>query len=1450
MKKLSFLFALLYASVMGWAMQYCELPTGHLSDANFGDASGRVLLTLQKDGNNVIVKLKNNNANGNPQTGLNYMWVNATDATNNNATYGSHSAANAEEISVTVEFGSAKDSYTFNNIHWAYEGFGGEWAIDGLTVAASDLCTAGSKLSPELSLNATSKTLEIDATAETFQIVPIKAAGSGNVSYETSDVNIATVSSTGLITAVGAGTATITVSVAENDDYAADSKTLTVIVIDWPNIGWLDNSGDSYKLHISPEIGDGFGGKRIEGSNIWVGCPSAEFGACSIDFTHVGAGASFPLSNFTKARNQFTLVCQGITYTFTVYRKFDGVNLAKNMPAYAGAIALPKAEANDGNKGSRWASGGTANHYAAVGDMAQDWWYVDLGAMYEISSIKTLFEGAAPKNYDFLTSPNGDSWVVIDSYNATPNIGNEDENYNEYSYSPGKVGRYVKIFAREAVQGNFAYGISIWEFEVYGQPAEGYDTNNPVLASASLNGDPTSSQVQIAVSATDAEGAITTYRVKDTSHGIDRNCAVAAGVITISGLAEGTNYSFTVTALDAIGNQSNAIVVAASTVADMTIPQTAAPTPDGTGKDVLAIYSDVFPNILAHPFDKDGFAGMTVYAEKNIGGNSCLIYDRSGSAPTFTTWGMYDDGTNAIIAATGYSDPDNAAHKGVYAAGMDNLHIDIWSLQACATILVRINDGGRTGDLRLSHNGSGWQSYDIPLSEFVAGANIDNVRWFKFEAFDAVTGKIAIDNVYFWKPESGSKTVSVSVNDGSMGSATAKVGDDEVTLVTVGTEVTFTATPNSGYDFINWTQGGGEVSTSATYVTTITANTALVANFEAHRTAYCSEEVTNAQGHTIYLTVKKTNNANEYMILFEGSSNTQITGSHGNIQFRLTHVNGSDGEYHFDGTKWIVDATGFGSIYTTFTAADFRAITITNRYIPLTTSNSAADEFNFPTNDASIIQWDATCTDDEAPMLAAPIATPLSGTSVRLAVSATDNMAALLTYNVNYKPEGDTDAGTDVEFNGTAGETTYKNIKGLSAGVRYQFSVTVSDGTNTSVAQLCYAKPTMPTAPVPTHNAGLVRAIYSDTYESALAHDFIKNNWSGAIYSEQNIGGDHLLVYTSDPAVQVQMPDVAWGENNDGDNAIIAKDGYNDGTNKGLDARSMGYLHFDMWSAIATIYPEVYLNDTKLAGFQLEGSGWQSFDIPLSSLTDEQKNNVRWMKFIAFRTPNPEEIAIDNVYFYAEVPAKDVVRDGLSAGKWGTICPKQTVENVEGATFYQISYLEEQGGLPFNMVFDQIPGTTLTAGQPYFFIADGTQILGNKTGAELTVADDGVNGFYGYISSTDAPMELANWHTDYDANEENTFIIYNNSVFRINQGGTMLNSERCYININSTEPSRGVVAPAPGLKRLNMSISGTNVTTGLNALNVSDKLTKVIIDGQLYILREGKLYDLTGRMVK
>jgi len=47
-----------------------------------------------------------------------------------------------------------------------------------------------------------------------------------------------------------------------------------------------------------------------------------------------------------------------------------------------------------------------------------------------------------------------------------------------------------------------------------------------------------------------------------------------------------------------------------------------------------------------------------------------------------------------------------------------------------------------------------------------------------------------------------------------------------------GSQVTMSATPEAGYNFINWTENGTEVSTNATYSFTATQNRTLVANFE------------------------------------------------------------------------------------------------------------------------------------------------------------------------------------------------------------------------------------------------------------------------------------------------------------------------------------------------------------------------------------------------------------------------------------------------------------------------------------------------------------------------------------------------------------------------------------------------------------------------------------------
>ena len=81
-----------------------------------------------------------------------------------------------------------------------------------------------------------------------------------------------------------------------------------------------------------------------------------------------------------------------------------------------------------------------------------------------------------------------------------------------------------------------------------------------------------------------------------------------------------------------------------------------------------------------------------------------------------------------------------------------------------------------------------------------------------------------------------SHLVTVDVSNDGYGTATVKSGDDEVTSVEEGTSVTFTATPNSGYKFVNWTDNNNSdavVSTSNPLSMSIAANTSYKANFEA-----------------------------------------------------------------------------------------------------------------------------------------------------------------------------------------------------------------------------------------------------------------------------------------------------------------------------------------------------------------------------------------------------------------------------------------------------------------------------------------------------------------------------------------------------------------------------------------------------------------------------------------
>ena len=84
-----------------------------------------------------------------------------------------------------------------------------------------------------------------------------------------------------------------------------------------------------------------------------------------------------------------------------------------------------------------------------------------------------------------------------------------------------------------------------------------------------------------------------------------------------------------------------------------------------------------------------------------------------------------------------------------------------------------------------------------------------------------LTSNVTINPV--WRATTSTVTVTATATNGTV------TGGG---VVEEGTSVTLTATPDAGYQFVNWTVGGAEVSTANPYTFTANADVEVVANFE------------------------------------------------------------------------------------------------------------------------------------------------------------------------------------------------------------------------------------------------------------------------------------------------------------------------------------------------------------------------------------------------------------------------------------------------------------------------------------------------------------------------------------------------------------------------------------------------------------------------------------------
>ena len=195
------------------------------------------------------------------------------------------------------------------------------------------------------------------------------------------------------------------------------------------------------------------------------------------------------------------------------------------------------------------------------------------------------------------------------------------------------------------------------------------------------------------------------------------------------------------------------------------------------------------------------------------------------------------------------------------------------------------------------------------------------------------------------------------------------------------------------------------------------------------------------------------------------------------------------------------------------------------------------------------------------------------------------------------------------------------------------------------------------------------------------------------------------------------------------------------------------------------------------------------------------------------------------------------------SGNYATIClPK--AGKIIGATLYEIAYYGETSKKIF---FDEIVNGEMEAGIPYIFQpAAGVEKI-NVYYSDNTVADvdardrNGLIGFYN-LNDENATLPLA------DNASLGNYILYQNAYWLVSGRAAYIANYRAYIRLADITPSEPTLAP--GRRRISMSVNDTQTTTGFENAEANEAPHKVLINGELFILRGEKMYDAKGQLVK
>lgn len=217
------------------------------------------------------------------------------------------------------------------------------------------------------------------------------------------------------------------------------------------------------------------------------------------------------------------------------------------------------------------------------------------------------------------------------------------------------------------------------------------------------------------------------------------------------------------------------------------------------------------------------------------------------------------------------------------------------------------------------------------------------------------------------------------------------------------------------------------------------------------------------------------------------------------------------------------------------------------------------------------------------------------------------------------------------------------------------------------------------------------------------------------------------------------------------------------------------------------------------------------------------------LRFRYYKTGQQDIQLYKKVIVTPPTPAYTDIRTGLTAGNYYTVCWPKAMTAIKGGTLWSFA------GKDASMAYLVQQTAPFVAGRPYIIYATDTKLEAVVEGDDATAGN--YNGLYGTLSYMDA---------DALSSAGATYMLKSNELRPIGTNNH-LDANRAYVILDNITGGKPAGVPAHMVRSMPLK---QDTTTGMDNLNASETPVKVMINGQMYILRGEKMYNANGQLVK